>query len=61
MNPATCNPPASAGGSRRRTREVALLKGASGSCRRGLHCQCSCRTYLKFESHNKKPPQAMLP
>ena len=48
MNPATCNPPASAGGARRRTREVALLKGASGSCRRGLHCQCSCRTYQRM-------------
>jgi hypothetical protein len=37
MNPATCEPPAPAGGSRRRTREVAFLKGASGSCRRVLH------------------------
>jgi hypothetical protein len=35
LNPATCNPSAPAGGSRHRTREVALLKGASGSCRRG--------------------------
>jgi hypothetical protein len=32
LNPATCNPPAPAGGSRRRPREVALLMGASGSC-----------------------------
>ena len=37
LNPATCNPPAPAGGLRRRPREVAFLMGASGSCRRGLH------------------------
>jgi hypothetical protein len=37
VNPETCIPPTPAGGSRRRPREVALLKGASGSCRRGLH------------------------
>jgi len=38
FNPAVWNPPASAGGGMRcNTREVALLKGASGSCRRGLH------------------------
>ena len=35
VNPATCNPPTPVGGSRRSTREVASLKGASGSCRRG--------------------------
>ena len=34
-NPATCNPPVPAGGLRHRTREVALLMGVSGSCRRG--------------------------
>ena len=38
INPATWNPPASAGGGmRRNSREVALLQGASGSYRRGLH------------------------
>jgi hypothetical protein len=45
-------PPAPAGGSRRMTREVALLKGASGSCnlkvifdRRGLHYYDLIRHY----------------
>ena len=34
----TWNPPAPAGGGMRcNSREVALLQGASGSCRRGLH------------------------
>jgi hypothetical protein len=34
----TWNPPAPAGGGmRHNSREVALLQGASGSCRRGLH------------------------
>ena len=30
LNPATCEPPTPAGGSRHRSREVALLRGASG-------------------------------
>ena len=35
--PANWNPPAPAGGGMRNSREVAFLKGATGSCRWGLH------------------------
>ena len=37
--PANWNPPAPAGGGMRNSREVAFLKGATGSCRWGLHCK----------------------
>ena len=54
MNPATCNPPALAGGSRRRTREVAL----SSASRDNSTYKLQCTLFLKLGSHYCGEPPA---